>query len=255
MASCQEKAAGPFAALNTSGGAENKTNTIVSGHEAGPSGRFAKQVALLNVYRSDSGSRCTATFIDPHIVLTAAHCLTPGWITKIEVAFETNDNQVTFKTDGVKYRVHPKYNPSGDDVSNDLALIKTQEALPSDHLLTLLGTKSYRAGSVVTAVGFGLDQYTIPAATVLDPVLRYVYLNIGAFDHQSKSIWVAIGAKGGISFGDSGGPLLAYDGKDFFQIGVASDMRPDAEGGPRADYVSVPDNLSWIRSNAEELRR
>lgn len=244
-----------IAALFASG-----AHAIVGGKQIKADDPFARQVARLVIERpapTPSGReriRCSATFIDRHLVLTAAHCLVPHQVLSLSVSFGIDDTDRGFETTAVVTASNENYDPVTRLATNDVALIYTTDPLPDDYIITSLAKKPRGNQSSATAIGHGIDFY-LKQKTPHGPIaFRLKSLPLSSFRPSSFGLWYSapINAKKGASGGDSGGPAFAMEDGVLKQVGVASSIANDVNGD-HVDYAAVILNAEWIRTTGELL--
>ncbi|WNV09570.1 S1 family peptidase [Tardiphaga sp. 709] len=171
------------------------------------------------------GNFCSGALIAPTLVLSAAHCVTPGASYKIVLYDSQRQPQLL----AVK-RVadHPGFNAEGikaHRASADLALLQLAEPLPSKTTLPLgvptepfaAGQNYLVAGIGVAARGDGKSGGTVRAAQ-LTSTSHPGKLQIRLVDPATDNTRDGLGA----CTGDSGGPVLQQQGGRIVVIGVVS---------------------------------
>lgn len=106
-------------------------------------------------------SYCTASVIDPRVVLTAAHCVSSPEVTSVH--FRDRDGQGVF-VETSEIAVHPGYRPDAarrNLLSIDLALVQLAEPLPSSFRPVALSDSSrVDIGQKFLIAGFGVADET-----------------------------------------------------------------------------------------------
>jgi MYXO-CTERM domain-containing protein len=218
----------------------------IIGGQTGHAGEFPTTVAIYN------GGLCTGTLIAPDLVLTAAHCISPGVIgysSQQEVTANTQvvlDAENIFNGSGRAIRAaetypHPDFSLSslGD---NDIGLIRLAQSV-TDREPTPINRLHEDApvGLSVTMVGYGASQVGGGGAGqlfVLPEKKATACANYGVTD--SKLLCYSQTDGSGKCEGDSGGPSYAVIGGVQRVVGVTSfgdqscaqfgaDTRVDAE--------------------------
>jgi Trypsin len=227
-----------------------------------PDGEAHPYVGLM-VAQLDDGAplwTCTGTLISPTIFLTAGHC-TEEPAAHVEIWFQSdvesgipaNGFPVTGEVGGTPH-THPDF-VSDEFFLHDLGVVVLDEpvvrseygALPSEGELSRLGKHAS-----VTAVGYGFQRsFPLPASWKDEWLLvRMVAVpRITGIDNKQVgdyAILVSHDAKrGGICFGDSGGPMFIGDSN--VVGGVVSFGTTDTCKGHNAAYrVDQPDDLEWL---------
>lgn len=221
-------------------GAEIETMRIIGGEVAGKN-EWPWQVALLfsGVPNEHDAFFCGGTLIKRDWVVTAAHCVKGMTESELEILTETNKLDGSGVRRGVaRIIVHPKF--KFKTLNFDIALVKLGTSVPKNLPLADLITdrqedKLAEPGDEMFITGWG--SITRPKFNPKIPVeLREARVPVVANDvcNEAKAYEGFItkrkicageldGSKG-ICFGDSGGPLLARDGKGDYRLltGVVS---------------------------------
>ena len=142
-------------------------NGTVNDRQANPTPWYV----LLQIRTEHAGYSCGGTVIDPHWVLTAAHCARLG-----DVARSTLTVNPRTGTSGTRYHwrsvtIHPNFRLS--TLNNDVALIRTWRKLPAVPMPFGAIAAAPTAGTDLTLYGFGL---TNPAGNKLSKYLRTAHL-------------------------------------------------------------------------------
>ncbi|XP_077504532.1 serine protease 33-like isoform X1 [Amblyomma americanum] len=227
---------------------------IIGGQPAAR-GRWPWQVALLNRRREPF---CGGTLVAPGWVLTAAHCLRRRLLVLAgEYSLgRPEGSEVTVRV--AEAIAHPDYDP--ETVDMDLALLRLRSALklgpyvmpaclpeqgdtpPPGSLATILGwgklSKRHANGSDL------LHQAQVPLVPASE--CRAVYA-----DYLISHNMLCAGFRRGrvdSCAGDSGGPLLARDGRGRWTIyGVTSFGEGCARQGRFGIYAKVANAARWLR--------
>lgn len=167
---------------------------IIGGTEV-PKG-LRPEVAALKV---DSSS-CTSTLVGPRVILTASHCV--------------SDKSGKVEIDGNSYGVRLFRSPLYPKIDHDLAVGILDREVPNVDPLSLMG-KDPTKGEKVLLFGFGCTQAGGGGGN--DGILREGEASL--IDATNLDL-VTEGAAA--CFGDSGGPLLAWDLAGLSVVGVQS---------------------------------
>lgn len=146
---------------------------------------------------------CTATLIGSRTLLTAAHCVDSA---RSVIAHNApTDQQIRFGVNtyrALRWNTHPQWNPNGQDLRNDIAIILLENA-PANvnpkpwNNQTMNGTQ----GRPIRAVGYG---NTMPGSG--NGTRRQVNLTVAQLTQQL--IFMGDNQSKGICQGDSGGPTF-----------------------------------------------
>ncbi len=187
------------------------------------------------------GSLCSGTRISPHRFLTAGHCFPQG--SSVEIVFAENGRDRTVVYTGEVVR----------SSAGDLAIVKVNEDMPPPYAtLPALGSVAeLPMRQSVTSVGYGLR---VPPKDFAGQVRqRYRATSELIQDSSSKSdSFIKLSAnpaqdKGGVCFGDSGGPTLLGD----TIIGITSGgTNSNCAGVTYAQRVDIPSVRTFIDSFA-----
>lgn len=141
---------------------------------------------------------CTATFVGPTLLVTAAHCIQSGETYHIRMGADPATDGAE-RLDVVELSVHPRL---------DLAWLRVDRE-PSSGVTPVAVSERLvdagRVGEIVEAAGQGkrFDG---------DSGLRFRLTPI--ISAPPEELWVDGAGRGGLCFGDSGGPLLAVSPTD-----------------------------------------
>lgn len=198
--------------------------SIVLGDEVGD----GPTRSTVGVHGSVGDPTCTGVYIAPTVVLTAAHCGNPAYVSVGNVV-----------RSNILYVPHPQFNPEG--LVNDLALVFLDGELPSD--IAKLATA--RTGEAMIQ-GYGYNECGIHGI-LREATVNVIDTNIGAK--------LLTGPGSDACFGDSGGPM--YQGSNVVAIVTSGLPGPKASEmdacGPGGYYTQVANYANWLNSEVDHL--
>ena len=223
---------------------------------APPAGDFARAAVMIVGSR---GNSCTGTLVARDLVLTAAHCVPPGFDYKL-VQFDAQ-RQPSLR-DISRIERHPKFSQQTFDnhvATADVALLKlaapaqnnAQGTLFSGPFAVAPGDRFSVAGYGLTERGNGKSGGTL-RATNLVATGRPGNLQIRLVDPAIKGERAGLGA----CTGDSGGPVFRDEGGRPLIIGVVSwSTGPSNSEGCGGLTGVTPLSLyrNWIVDTAKKL--
>jgi MYXO-CTERM domain-containing protein len=164
---------------------------------------------------------CTAEVISPHVLITAAHCVTPAPKSKYMVIFTGPDDSeqsggVTVQVEEV--HAHPGYNAKASTSIHDVGVVILQKPVTIKPLpLNRTPLTNAMKGQPVRIVGYGTTQAN--GADQGFGQRRQATSPLISFDDN----WVNVGTStANQCFGDSGGPALMMIGGQEVIVGVDS---------------------------------
>jgi secreted trypsin-like serine protease len=250
-------------------GAERETMRIIGGEVAGKSA-WPWQVALLFADVADEydAQFCGGTLIRRDWVVTAAHCVKGMKENELNVLTETNALDGSGVRRGVaRIIVHSKF--SAKTLEFDIALVKLGTSVPNDVDLAGLITdeqeeKFAEPGDNMFVTGWGSvsrqgNKFPVELREAKVPVVANDICNeaeayAGDITRRMICAGELDGGKG-VCSGDSGGPLLAKDGKGEFRLlaGVVSfGTIPCAFKKHPAVFTRITSFRDWILSKIKD---
>lgn len=206
----------------------------------------ANVVTVLNQDASEAGF-CTGSVIDPHVVLTAAHCVTRTAETQI-LFRDAHGAPVKVKAQAIA--VHPSYRPDAIRrriISIDLALIKLAEPLPPGFApLEIAQSAPISPGEKFLLAGYGVaDEHHSGTGGILRAGVL-----AAAGSKSPLLLWVADPAHAGLGActGDSGAPILAFDKPTLVAVAVWAKGENGNHCGLLTQAVLIAPQKQWIES-------
>ncbi|NWV29120.1 FA9 factor, partial [Origma solitaria] len=237
-----------------------RTSTRVVGGSDSMKGEVPWQVLLVN---SEGLGFCGASIINEKWLVTAAHCLKPGYTHNLTaVAGEHNvrsDDHTEQRRKVVKLLPHPTYNAAINEYHNDIALLELDEPLTFNSYVTpiCLGSREFTNAllkqGVGTVSGWGKQLFRGRAATTLQ-VLRVPFVDRPTCLKSTsatilQNMFCAGFPSGGgdTCEGDSGGPHTTEIEGTWFLTGITSWGEECALPGKYGIYTRVSKYVKWIK--------
>ncbi|KAK4316738.1 hypothetical protein Pmani_012146 [Petrolisthes manimaculis] len=233
---------------------------------------------LLQITSGRDTFMCGASVITNTQVLTAAHCVDTGTMTKTMLTMfvylppnsssvlaiagehDTEDNTET-KTQSIsssKIVVHPEYNPN--TFENDIAIIHLSDTLKFDDSvqpICLAREDRQYEGKKAIVTGWGTTREGGDISIKLQEVELTVNTNAecrssyGVSSIADSMVCASESGKDSCQ-GDSGGPLVMNDKGIWYQVGVVSWGRGCAQAGYPGVYTRVTSYIDWISSEVKD---
>ncbi len=234
----------------------NSINEIVNGTET----NYTTWKGVVALYWSSGygGNICTATLIDPQVLLTAGHCVylpseginavsNPGNMSVFGGPDISGYNKVSYP--GVAQVIkHSDWNGNiNDQNAVDLALIKLTSPITTVETYGVRQAPAVTVNTTGTIVGYGLASSNQPNSSGVHRMGNTTVLNL----YQRV---MELGNPSGTCQGDSGGPFFTQQGGKWVVTGVTSYgtySTCQANGG--GWDVNVLTYRSWIDQTMQQL--
>lgn len=242
------------------------TPRIVGGTEA-LEGAWPWMAAL--IYADDSsafyGHFCGGSLIRNNRVLTAAHCVEGLQASEIEVVVGAHDlkNDPVERIGVQEIIMNPDYDPYSLD--SDIALLSLSRSLPGE-TVPLISATFPLEGETGTALGWGytdpdrlspsetLQQVALPVVSNPDCNTAFNAYDGYPYDDPITANMLCAGDPLGgkdACIGDSGGPLIVYEGGEWRLAGLVSWGEGCAEPGLYGVYTRVSAFIEFIDGNLQ----
>lgn len=241
-----------------------KIATIVGGNDADPS--EAPFFAMMLTYDVESKqweyNGCGGTLVSDRHVLTAGHCAY-GRNKDLDAVY-VHAYQPFFGNPGVNfhyskvlsYTVHPSFDDGPND--SDVAIVTMTDPLDISTFPPIKlapPTLVLSDGDIVIIYGFGRTSYSDDSQvnTLQSVSIPFISRSTCQKFYGSKILddMVCAGDVGGgkdACGGDSGGPMIVYNGNQVYQAAIVSWGDGCAATGKPGVYSSIPYHFNWIRS-------
>lgn len=215
----------------------------------GPARQATELAPYVVMVMSGSGGEtdfCTASVIARDAVLTAAHCVTDIWDTR--VFFRTGEGKlVLFNV--ISIARHPDFEPNAGRkhrISIDLALVRLAGSLPAAfEPVELADSDSVAVGERFRIAGFGRADERVSGTS---GVLRTGVLLVSKPEPAFLAWLVDPDGTGlGGCTGDSGAPILALDRPALVGVAIRAKGRNGYLCGAATETVLIKPQMPWIR--------
>ncbi|ASD65441.1 serine protease [Bdellovibrio bacteriovorus] len=239
---------------------EDSQSGVIGGEKVEMGSRIMR--STVGLYDEGSGTLCTGTLISKELVLTAAHCVTPG--STHQLVFFTDDikNMNAYNSRyAIKALRHEDYerNRGRKYDTADIALVRIRgEYIPVGYAPAPIFAdfQSLKQGSEVVVAGYGLSwAWGVKKGS---GALRTTKLKVGEARYGQNEVLIAQSVKKGVCSGDSGGPAYIDKNGELYLMGVTS--RGDSMATPLTPkcfqfsiYSRVDAYLPWIKKTSELL--
>ncbi|NWI06636.1 FA9 factor, partial [Tichodroma muraria] len=237
-----------------------RTGTRVVGGLDSMKGEVPWQVLLVD---SEGLGFCGASIINEKWLVTAAHCLKPGYTDNLTaVAGEhdvRSDDHTEQRRKVVRLLPHPTYNASINEYHNDIALLQLDQPLTFNSYVTpiCLGSREFTNAllkqGVGTVSGWGKQLFRGRKATILQ-VLKVPFVDRPTCLKSTSTtildnMFCAGFPSGGRDTceGDSGGPYTTEIEGTWFLTGITSWGEECALPGKYGIYTRVSKYVKWIK--------
>ncbi|MEZ4527614.1 MAG: trypsin-like serine protease [Desulfobacterales bacterium] len=238
------------------------SSRIVGGREAA-TGEWPWMAALMHSWSSSyySGQFCGGSLIHPNWVVTAGHCVWRKSPADVDVALNVHDlkNDTGERVNVKRIIVHPSYDNATLDF--DIALLELEHSV-SYETISPVSEDFVPENQLSITMGWGkTDYYTYSYSTVLMEVLIPIVSNetCNAAFNAYNALWYqdditenmlcagfAWGEKDACT-GDSGGPLIVWDGSGWKLAGIVSWGEACALPNLYGVYAGVSKLIPFIR--------
>ncbi|CAD5125962.1 DgyrCDS14148 [Dimorphilus gyrociliatus] len=232
----------------------DKFGRVVGGWESRPN-EFPYQISL-NIFGSHN---CGGVVLNSNWILTAAHCVSSGSTTGLEVLagahIRSNPHGPEHRSEVLQVINHEKYTDP-KRYSNDISLLKLASPLTlSEDIAPICSPRDITYnGETVTISGWGGTFSGSPATDELRYTNVQVWTNAdceGPYPGSIDETMICAAAPGRDTCQmDSGGPLAYNNNGKFEIVGLTSWGRGCALPTHPGVYARVSPQLEWIRENA-----
>lgn len=225
---------------------------IIGGTKVEMSDPLALSTVRIHAQIARASMTCSGVLISQDTVLTAAHCLGPGWAV-IKIYFADGSGPIELR----EQQWSDKYTPlAGPGLPrNDIAILKLKTPAPTKFVPVKMSESPIAIGQTLVLAGYGQTDSSLGKTNGLG-ALRKISQKILEPNYNPVEFLVDIRG-GGPCFGDSGGPAYSQSLQGLEIVGITSRLSPnDLIPGKSGDYeckndiiyTNVSAEISWIRS-------
>jgi hypothetical protein len=164
---------------------------------------------------------CSGVLIEQDVVLTAAHCLGPGWAV-IEIYFADNSGPITLISQAWSDKYTP-LSPNGTP-RHDVAILRMKKPAPAQFVPVPLAdaTDVFANGTNVIIAGYGQTSLNPEDKTGIGTLRKIERKVLNSSLNESEFLVDIKG--GGPCFGDSGGPAFIQTPAGLKVAGITSHL-------------------------------
>lgn len=192
-----------------------------------------------------NASYCTASVIDPRVLLTAAHCVTSPRGT---VAYYRDQAGEPVLGEASEIEIHPGFRPDAarrSMLSIDLALVRLAEPLPASFRpVTLSSQVRLEQGQRLLVAGFGIADETLPrtGGVLREGILEATAAESPLLVHLRDPEGTGLGA----CTGDSGAPVFTPGRPVVVAVAIWAKGEDGQRCGALTQAVLVGPQRHWI---------
>ena len=191
---------------------------------------------------------CSGVLVHPHIVLTAAHCITD--FTLDSVVFGETDASPARTVAITSCTASPAYNTADVGDIGFCVLAQDVTDVPIVWPMATCEAGALVASAAVVEVGFGQNVPTSGAGDGFG-TKRTIAATIASNGGDGR-LKVTVGSQNGEYFGDSGGPIFFHMPDSTWRVAGVDCCSPDIDTGSSAaresTYTALPTYLAWLET-------